>query len=601
MTFKKRIFFTLLALVMLSLQGFSQEKGDKIFDGTILHEIKFYSDTEPNLYELLQSEVNTFFRPYHLVKMVFDGEEVDSIGIRVKGFSSAQFSDQVPFKIDINEYVSEQTFDGEKKLNLGNSFADLYRQKDRVAYELFKRAGVAAPRSAYAEVYINDIFINMYLLVEQIDKTFIKENFADLGSSLTKKGPTGSKVIYGDNFNSNPILLVGSEDRLSKVNLESYFKFIIINHIIVAGDNYPDNNFYFYHSEKEDKVYFIPWDYNLSLGGALEESDLELVPDGAAIFANSEYKELFLDIACELSHYLLDEAYLDSLMDANYDIIQSNSQGATVDNPAPLKDFLQNVQSILANEQLPVAGAMCGSFSYPYEIGDLVINEFVAKSDSIGGVQEPDGGTPDWIELYNNTNQDIVLNRHFYLSDDVNFLKKWNFDTPVTIPANGYQIVWADRDVHQAGVHSNFKIEKSGGDLILTYEDLTVIDQVAYDEQELNMGYARIPNGTGDFVIQNHTFNSNNAETSSTSSINELANIAVYPNPTTGEFTLQVSEITAQTVNISLYSSDGRLLKTDNFQSADAYIGDLNAFGSGIYFVELTSGDFHLTRKVVKY
>jgi len=78
-------------------------------------------------------------------------------------------------------------------------------------------------------------------------------------------------------------------------------------------------------------------------------------------------------------------------------------------------------------------------------------------------------------------------------------------------------------------------------------------------------------------------------------------NIELYPNPTTGEFALQVPEIIAQTINVSLYSSDGRLLKTDNFQSADTYIGNLKAFGSGVYFVELTSGDFHLTRKVVKY
>ena len=78
-------------------------------------------------------------------------------------------------------------------------------------------------------------------------------------------------------------------------------------------------------------------------------------------------------------------------------------------------------------------------------------------------------------------------------------------------------------------------------------------------------------------------------------------NIELYPNPTTGEFALQVPEIIAQTINVSLYSSDGRLLKTDNFQSDDTYIGNLKAFGSGVYFVELTSGDFHLTRKVVKY
>jgi len=102
------------------------------------------------------------------------------------------------------------------------------------------------------------------------------------------------------------------------------------------------------------------------------------------------------------------------------------------------------------------------------------------------------------------------LGQRYYLSDDKDLLKKWHFAAHTIIPANDYLILWADRDIHQEGIHANFKLKSSAGDLFLTYEDLTVLDQVSYGRQELNLGYARTPNGTGDFRIQAPTFKANN-------------------------------------------------------------------------------------------
>ena len=575
---------TIVLMLVLAQQGFSQIKGDQVFDGNILHTIRFNSDTEPNLYQLLKDEaLDTYNRPYHSVNMEFDGESLDSVGIKVKGYSSSS-SEQVPIKIDVNEYVDGQTFDGLKKFGLTNSYMDSYRQKDRVAYELFRRTGTASPRTSYVEVYINDEFIDLYLLVQQVDKTFMKENFADEGS-LFKKGISINETIYGQEDIFFNIFQVSDEVKLENVNLRNYFKFLILNSVIEAKDNYPLNNFYAYYSDKEDLFHFIPWDYNFSMGsifGSIET--LSPLDEANTIWNNPSYKSLYLEIACELNDYLLDEVYIDSLVQNNVTTLLSNSQGATVADAVPFRAYLAERQQWL-QEQLIAEGVMCVPLSYPLEIGDLVINEFVAKSDSIGGVQEPDGGTPDWIELYNNTNQDIVINHHFYLSDDVDFPKKWNFKTPVTIPANGYQIVWADRDVHQQGVHTNFKIEKSGGDLMLVYEDLTIIDEVSYEEQELNKGYARIPNGTGDFTIQDYTFNTNNGTSSAESVLDALKNISVYPNPTTQFINIISSELIEST---KVFAANGNLLMQS--KSGNHSI-DIEHITSGIYFIQIQTAN----------
>ena len=574
-------------IILFAHNSFAQSKGDKIFNADILHVLQFYSDTEQNLYELLQNEAIGFERPYHLVSMIFDGEEIDSIGLRAKGFFSASDPDQTPLKIDINEYVEGRTFDGIKKFGLTNSFLDDYRQKDRVSYELFRRSGIASPRTAYVEVYVNDVFINVYLLVQQIDETFIKDHFSDKGSLLKI-----DELIWGEQDIFDSLNNASSIERLQLVHLRNYMKLMLINLLVAAEDNYPVNNYYVYHSEKENTFHHLPWDYNYSMDvSAPQGFTLEPSNDFDEIWNNPVNKSIYLEIACELKDYLLDETYINNLLSNNQTIILSNSQGATVSDASTLKTYLMERHQWLS-QRLLAEGANCGSLFYPLEIGDLVINEFVAKSDSLGGVQEPNGGTPDWIELYNNTDEPIVLDHHFYLSDDVDFPKKWNFESPVTIPANGYQIIWADRDVQQQGVHANFKIEKSEGDLMLIYEDLTIIDEVSYTEQELNKGYARIPNGTGDFTIQDYTFNTNNGTSSAESTIDDFKNISVYPNPTTQSISIISSELIE---NTKVFSANGNLLMQSKNGNQSL---DIEHITSGIYFIQVQTGN---KNKVIRF
>ena len=44
---------------------------------------------------------------------------------------------------------------------------------------------------------------------------------------------------------------------------------------------------------------------------------------------------------------------------------------------------------------------------------------------------------------------------------------------------------------------------------------MNIVDGFTFGEQETDMGYARVPNGTGDFTIQYPTFSSNNDQASS--------------------------------------------------------------------------------------
>ena len=145
-------------------------------------------------------------------------------------------------------------------------------------------------------------------------------------------------------------------------------------------------------------------------------------------------------------------------------------------------------------------------------LGDLVINEIMASNDSV--VMDEFDEFDDWVEIYNNGSETVDL-EGFHLSDDISNLGKYTFSS-ITISPNNYLIIWADDDEEDQGDnHATFKLSASGEELYLSDSDFNILDGFTFGEQEVDMGYARVPNGTGDFIIQSPTFSSNNNQVTS--------------------------------------------------------------------------------------
>ena len=164
-------------------------------------------------------------------------------------------------------------------------------------------------------------------------------------------------------------------------------------------------------------------------------------------------------------------------------------------------------------------------------VGDLVINEFMASNTSAvedvsSGVSEYD----DWVELYNRGNTNINL-LGYHLSDNENVLDKWTFPD-VSIAPNEYLIVWLDNDLDvTGGLHTNFRLSTDGEELFLSTSNNFIIDALFYGELPSDLGYARVPNGSGAFVVQDHTHNANNGSGTAVSNYSRNTDVLVYPNP----------------------------------------------------------------------
>ena len=124
-----------------------QSRGDQIFDDSKVHEIRFEFNQSNYWQQLIDNYENNADpfddKPYLMGTVNIDGEQVDSIGVRFKGFTSYPLqSDKKPIKIDFNEFVSGQRYDGLRKLNLNNGTGDPGMQRDVISYDLHNAIGV---------------------------------------------------------------------------------------------------------------------------------------------------------------------------------------------------------------------------------------------------------------------------------------------------------------------------------------------------------------------------------------------------------------------------------------------------------------------------
>jgi hypothetical protein len=141
--------------------------------------------------------------------------------------------------------------------------------------------------------------------------------------------------------------------------------------------------------------------------------------------------------------------------------------------------------------------------------GKVVINELCPFNSSIA--QNSLGMYEDYVELFNNTPQAINLNGYF-LSDRRGNRTKFEFPN-VSIPANGFLIIWCDGigDPNQSGLNAGFSFSSTDGEqVVFSNPDTVVVDFMKYGPTGENVSIGRFPNGTGPFTTMIPSFNSFN-------------------------------------------------------------------------------------------
>lgn len=345
-------------VILLTLFGWKgvsfSQIGNNVFNDQILHKIELTTPLEDWQAVLSEDFLNHQENPavypevYRPCLMRFDGAYVVNCGFRERGNSSRNINEnepKKPLKIAMDAFV-EQSYNGVQKFNLQNFTHDPSLVHDALAYSLFRELGIPAPRTAYAQLYVNGEYMGLYLMVENVDKTFLKIHFGsenndgnlyktdkgaalylnDLGNDPSPYIGAGLKLTTNEqesdysqiidfiHFLNQPQRLDFNEELEKRFDIENYLKILAVEKFIRSWDNYwaGGNNFYLY--EHPDGQYrWIPWDMNETFqdmrnlswttwldGYWVPIKQMEERPLIAAIFRNDRWKNQYIQLGCEL-------------------------------------------------------------------------------------------------------------------------------------------------------------------------------------------------------------------------------------------------------------------------------------------------------------
>jgi hypothetical protein len=130
----------------------------------------------------------------------------------------------------------------------------------------------------------------------------------------------------------------------------------------------------------------------------------------------------------------------------------------------------------------------------------ILINEILADNAT---AEEPDGSTPDWVELYNPSSNAVNL-ADMSLSDSLASPRRWVFPAGSIIAAQGYFRVRFDSDLPSSTTNTGYGL-RTTGDAVYLFNTLAdgggVRDVIIFGIQIPDYSIARLPNGTTNLAL----------------------------------------------------------------------------------------------------
>jgi spore coat protein H len=154
------------------------------FDNRFLHFISI--QVAPEHLEALENDTEQRIP----CDITLNGVVVRNAGIRKKGGagSMSPLADKPGWSLKFDELVPGQSYHGLGRLLLNNALQDRSLLNEHLAYSLYRRAGLAAPRTAHALVVFNGKPYGFYVVREAFDKRFLREAFGDGRGNLYEGG-----------------------------------------------------------------------------------------------------------------------------------------------------------------------------------------------------------------------------------------------------------------------------------------------------------------------------------------------------------------------------------------------------------------------------
>ena len=233
----------------------------------------------------------------------------------------------------------------------------------------------------------------------------------------------------------------------------------------------------------------------------------------------------------------------------------------------------------------------------------VVINEFLA--DNKNSAPDQSGEHDDWVELYNTGAKPVLLTGK-YMTDDPLQLNKWQFkkDSLYINPGQNL-LIWCDDQETQTGIHTNFKLSKSGEFIaIVDTNGTSIIDSISFGAQSTDISMGRYPDGSSTWKFLTPTPGTKNFLTNVDNIVVYPGNykLEVFPNPFNPSTNIRFVVPKTGLVTLKLFNMLGKEIETlvNEEKSPGSYSIGLNGkhLASGIYFCRLTTPGYNKTVKI---
>ncbi len=269
-----------------------------------------------------------------------DGQVYEPVGIRYKGFfgmlrfcfqDGQQTCAKLSWKLKFNHYDPALRFHGLKRLNFHSMNSDETQMREVLSYQVFRDAGVTAPRAAHARLELNGESLGLFALVEDIDDRFIADRFRDRGRGVLYKevwpGNLDALWVFQENLEdaiargpldasgmvsfSEAFAAAGTDEERFQVLMDSMqdsadlFNYMAADRLsdnwdgIVAWYCVPEcgnHNYFWYQDALSGDFTLIPWDLEWTWRSPSTIREFFDMPDWDDLHRSCRRRAVFLDI-----------------------------------------------------------------------------------------------------------------------------------------------------------------------------------------------------------------------------------------------------------------------------------------------------------------
>lgn len=283
---------------------------DDVFDDTIVQEVRL--DIRPSDWETLKQNYleNTYYPV--VFHWIYKGKD---IAVRDTEIRSRGHGSRSPIKpnlrIDFNRDVPGQMFFGLSSLVMKANNQDASMLRERAVFKLWDRTGLPASREAHCRLYINNAYIGVFLLTEEIRTEYLNRYLGEGDSDLYEWKPIDSyhfewypncsarkdgvacstdpnkwqPIPYNPEENKKTFDLGPTIDMVRAINqtadadfervmsgytdLKLFLFHVAIENVVadfdsILGDVFGMNNFWLYRYDKTNFHQFLLWDKDSS-------------------------------------------------------------------------------------------------------------------------------------------------------------------------------------------------------------------------------------------------------------------------------------------------------------------------------------------------